>query len=257
MYLRTSQPDASNRAQGLLLAGGVLADATLANQSPSSIRAAVAAKLTSAQLLQRTAALHPAAQVLLFSSVSALLGSAGQAPYAAANGGLDGLAAAWSRAGTPAASLQWGAWAGAGMATRDATTAARVARHGMGLIPPAVGLAALQSLMGHTKMPAVTLAVPFLWETVSAWGSQGTAIKTLLSEIAAQVEPTQIELPQCDVTASETAAQPAAVQLRVENGQSSEQVLSEVLSAIISLLGESIGADVPLMSAGLDSLGAH
>ena len=108
-----------------------------------------------------------------------------------------------------------------------------------------------------TTMPAVTLVVPFLWESVGAWGSQGTAIKTLLSVLAAQVEPTQIELPQCDVIASETAAQPAAVQLRIEDGQSSEQVLSEVLSAITSLLGESIGADEPLMSAGLDSLGAN
>ena len=84
---------------------------------------------------------------MLFSSVAALLGSAGQAPYAAANGGLDGLAAAWSSAGSPAVSLQWGAWAGVGMAARDAATAARIKRMGLGLIEPQQGLAALDRIL--------------------------------------------------------------------------------------------------------------
>lgn len=75
--------------------------------------------------------------------MAALLGSAGQAPYSAANGGLDGLALAWSRSGIPTASLQWGAWAGAGMAARDADTAARIQRMGLGLIDPSQGLSAL------------------------------------------------------------------------------------------------------------------
>ncbi len=64
---------------------------------------------------------------VLFSSVAALLGSPGQAGYSAANGALDGLAAAWRRSGSPVTSIQWGAWAGAGMAR-----AARGRRHGSG-----------------------------------------------------------------------------------------------------------------------------
>ena len=88
---------------------------------------------------------------MLFSSVAALLGSAGQASYAAANGALDALAIAWRRGGTPVVSVQWGAWAGAGMAARSAATAARIRGLGMGLIQPAEGLRALDAVLqrGH------------------------------------------------------------------------------------------------------------
>ncbi len=60
---------------------------------------------------------------VLFSSIAALLGSPGQAAYAAANGELDALAAAWHRSGMPVTSVQWGGWAGAGMAASHVTQA--------------------------------------------------------------------------------------------------------------------------------------
>ena len=60
---------------------------------------------------------------MLFSSVAALLGSPGQAAYAAANGALDALASFWHRGGLPVTSIQWGGWAGAGMAASHVTQA--------------------------------------------------------------------------------------------------------------------------------------
>ena len=60
---------------------------------------------------------------VLFSSVAALLGSPGQAGYAAANGALDAVAAAWRRSGMLVTSVQWGGWAGAGMAASHITQA--------------------------------------------------------------------------------------------------------------------------------------
>ena len=44
--------------------------------------------------------------------------------------------------GLAAVALQWGAWGGGGMAA-EAGQAARLARSGMGLLPPGSGLAAL------------------------------------------------------------------------------------------------------------------
>lgn len=44
--------------------------------------------------------------------------------------------------GAPAMSIQWGAWGGGGMAG-EPVLAARLARAGMGALPPPAGLAAL------------------------------------------------------------------------------------------------------------------
>jgi hypothetical protein len=56
---------------------------------------------------------QPLAFSLLFSSVASLLGSAGQANYAAANSALDAAAAADNARGISTTSVRWGAWAGA------------------------------------------------------------------------------------------------------------------------------------------------
>ena len=50
------------------------------------------------------------AENIMFSSISTLLGNAGQTNYADANGGLDGVM------GLPCKSIEWGAWVGVGMA---------------------------------------------------------------------------------------------------------------------------------------------
>ena len=57
---------------------------------------------------------------VLFSSIAALLGAPGQANYSAANAALDCMAIDWTITGTPVQSVQWGAWAGSGMAAKVA-----------------------------------------------------------------------------------------------------------------------------------------
>ena len=52
-----------------------------------------------------------------FSSIVSLLGSPGQAAYAAANAWLDGLVSARQAAGLPAIAVNWGQWADVGLAS--------------------------------------------------------------------------------------------------------------------------------------------
>lgn len=78
--------------QGVLHAAGVLADATIANQSLAGIRAVFSPKVAPAEAWAGALALQPAAVQVLFSSVAALLGAPGQTNYSAANALLDRMA---------------------------------------------------------------------------------------------------------------------------------------------------------------------
>jgi short-subunit dehydrogenase len=97
------------RLQGVVHSGGVLADATIPNQSLPGIRFAFAPKASSAQLWQLPVGMQPAALHLTFSSVAALLGSPGQANYSAANAALDCLAQGWQAQVSLNCLLAWAA----------------------------------------------------------------------------------------------------------------------------------------------------
>ena len=78
--------------QAILHASGVLADATLANQTLAGLRAVFAPKVLPAEAWQGRVAAQPATLQVLFSSVAAMLGAPGQANYSAANSALDAMA---------------------------------------------------------------------------------------------------------------------------------------------------------------------
>jgi hypothetical protein len=68
-----------------------LQDAVLANQSAGGMRAVFAPKAGAMATLAPRLATHALGQVAVFSSVAGLLGSSGQANYAAANATLDAM----------------------------------------------------------------------------------------------------------------------------------------------------------------------
>ncbi|HVR06004.1 MAG TPA: SDR family NAD(P)-dependent oxidoreductase, partial [Solirubrobacteraceae bacterium] len=122
---------------------GVLEDGVIDSLSAESLERVLAPKVAGAwhlHELTRELDLHA---FVLFSSVSGLLGAAGQGNYAAANAFLDALAAERRALGLPAVSLAWGPWdpevgMTGGLATEDL---ARLARAGMPALQPQQGLA--------------------------------------------------------------------------------------------------------------------
>jgi hypothetical protein len=77
--------------------------------------------------------------LVLFGSVSGVFGNRGQADYSAANDALDLMARFWGTQRRVVA-VDWGPWAGAGMAVG---LAGEYARRGIPLIDPEQGVTAL------------------------------------------------------------------------------------------------------------------
>ncbi|MFR9776092.1 SDR family NAD(P)-dependent oxidoreductase [Micromonospora sp. MS34] len=134
--------------RGMPPLGGVLHAAGTIHRIPATeldagrIAAALRAKVGGAWWLHRLTRDLPLDFFVLVSSVSALWGTEGYAAYAAANGGLDALAAYRRSLGLPAVSIAYGPWAVSGMADGDSRE--RFARLGVGALDPVTGCAALR-----------------------------------------------------------------------------------------------------------------
>ncbi|MGW6510482.1 SDR family NAD(P)-dependent oxidoreductase, partial [Streptomyces niveus] len=122
---------------------GVLDDGTVETLTPERLARVLRPKVDAAWHLHELTRDHELTAFVLYSSVVAVLGNAGQANYAAGNGFLDGLAAYRRAQGLPATSLAWGLWADASGMTGHlaAGDLARMARAGVAPLSSATALA--------------------------------------------------------------------------------------------------------------------
>ncbi|WP_017614008.1 type I polyketide synthase [Nocardiopsis salina] len=115
---------------GVFHLAGTLRDRAFDHLEDSDFVEVFSGKARGAEAIAAASRAHPLQALVFFSSVSAVLGSAGQANYAAANGYLDGLALRLREQGLPAWSIAWGPWVpeqGQGMAgSRNAASAAHL-----------------------------------------------------------------------------------------------------------------------------------
>ncbi|MEV7289978.1 type I polyketide synthase, partial [Streptomyces sp. NPDC093252] len=138
---------------GVVHTAGVLDDGVVEQLTAERLARVWRPKAEAALLLDELTRDLELRAFVLFSSVSGLIGAAGQANYAAANAFLDALAARRRESGRAATSLAWGLWGGeGGMAgALGASDVARFAQVGVAPLDPREGLALFDAAVGRPE----------------------------------------------------------------------------------------------------------
>ncbi|MER7708904.1 SDR family NAD(P)-dependent oxidoreductase [Kitasatospora sp. NPDC097605] len=228
---------------------GVVDDGVFTALTPQRLAAVWGPKADGARYLHELTRGHDLAAFVLYSSVAAVLGSPGQAGYAAANTYLDALAAHRRSHGLPAQSLAWGQWAEASGITGHltATDHARLARFGIRPIDSAEGVRLFDAAEALADRPGLVPA------PLDLAALRGGNVPPLLRSL---VRPTRrtagAPTPGGTGLAERLAALPDA-------GERQAELLRLVRAEVSAVLGGdpgAVGGTRSFTSLGLDSLTA-
>ena len=229
---------------GVIHSVGVLADATIGNQTWESFETVLWPKMLGAWHLHRATAERDLDMFVLFSSVAGVLGNPGQANHAAANAFLDQLAAHRRAMGLPGQAIAWGAWSEIGEAEeqRERMTR-RSASGGIEWITPHQGLKAFDRLVREDATTSVVLA--------RDWVAFGESLETrppLLEDVLAD---------GADEGDDAASAEDLLSQLRQAPAATREEVLASYLQGEVKAvlrLPTTPAPTVGFFDLGMDSL---
>ncbi len=236
---------------GVIHAAGVLADRPAHELGASDVAQVSRAKVRGTPALLAATRASRLEFFVAFSSLSALIGNAGQAAYAAANAYMDALVARARGNGVRAYSAQWGPWTGSAMVDaipagkRDALRAL-----GIGLLAPDESFAALEAQLA-ADAPACMIARIDWNRLAPALGERDSRMP----------HPAVPEPPESAVATAAAAHVEAAAQLRALAPEDRPAALLAVLRAELATAlaldaDAHIPADQGLFELGLDSLAA-
>lgn len=166
--------------RGIIHAAGVLDDGIISEQNWSRFTRVMAPKIDGSWYLHTLTRNIPLDFFVLFSSITSVLGSAGQANYVAANSFMDTLAAQRRIQGRPALSVSWGPWAEVGMAAT--LERRRWTKQGMEPIVPEQGVQVLDQALRRATTHLTVL--PIDWAVFLRSSNQ----PPLLAEIARETQ---------------------------------------------------------------------
>jgi NADPH:quinone reductase-like Zn-dependent oxidoreductase/acyl carrier protein len=227
---------------GVVHAAMVLDDAPLHQLDAARFATVIRAKLAGALALDRLTRDDPIELFVLFSSVTTVIGTPGQASYVAANRALEAVAERRHAAGLPALAVQWGPIGDAGYLVRETRVSQKLAAmlgashlrasQALDALPtllassrPVVGLADVAWAELRGRLPG--LAGPF-WSEMPARDQRPSAGKSLIDRLT-------------DLTPGEAVA---AVQ----------DVLVDEIARILQQPASTIGTTRPINEFGVDSL---
>ena len=177
---------------GVIHSAGVLSDGTVGNLDWGRFEKVLWPKVLGAWRLHRATLYRDLDLFVLFSSAVGVLGSPGQANYAAANAFLDQLARHRRGLGLPGQAIAWGGWSESGMAAAGrGRMEDRMGEAGVGWLRPEQGLEALTRLVGADVGTSVAVRVdwsrlpfrpPLLEEVAGGAGDESRAVSGELAE---------------------------------------------------------------------------
>ena len=240
---RTGRP-----LRGIVHAAGIIDDAAFASQDWPRFERVLHPKVGGAQNLDRLTREDPLDWFVMFSSVATLLGSPGQANYAAANTMLDVIAHERRRLGRPALSIAWGPWGQVGMAA-GAAMKERLAANGLTPFTSEEALGAMETLMGTDAVQVGVVAAD--WAQLLKRRDQSTPpyfAKVMASRARTEASGHEAK-PSVALREVLQAAAPSRRPVLVRN------FVRETTYRVLGLAeADGPADDTPLSEAGLDSL---
>jgi polyketide synthase 7 len=240
--------------KGVFHAAGVLDDGLIASLTPQRVDTVLRAKVDGAWNLHELTRDMDLSAFVMFSSMAGIVGSPGQANYAAANSFLDELATHRRAAGLAGLSVAWGLWEQASGMTQhlDERDKARMSRIGLAPMATEQALRFFDTAMLAERPVMVAARID-----PRALADNGATLPPLLSQLVAR--PIRRVIDEADATSASTTSLVARLQ-----GLSAEQRHSELVDLVCrnaaTVLGRSNAGDINAGSVfqdlGFDSLTA-
>ncbi|MBM7443203.1 acyl transferase domain-containing protein/acyl carrier protein [Streptomyces sp. HB132] len=236
--------------RGVVHTAGVVDDGVVSSLTPERLHTVLRPKADAAWNLHELTEGTGLTAFVLFSSAAGVLGAAGQANYAAANGFLDALAGHRRARGLPARSLAWGLWEQHGGMSGAMTEQdrARVSRGGVSALATDEGVALFDAALA-ADLPTL---VPMALDVTTARAGAGSVPAVLRG---------LIRTPVRRVARDSAITGGLAERLRTMTGAERDKVLLETVSRqVTAVLGHAPGSVLDAGRAfselGFDSLTA-
>lgn len=232
--------------KGVILAAGFAEDATIPNLDWKLFKKVLLPKTVGAWNIHNLTKDIALDWFVMFSSMSSLLGFAGQTNYVCANSFLDSLAYYRRANNLPALAINWGTWAHVGGATTAAVTE-NMKLLGVNLLPPDLGLQALEYLVQAQATQAAVFQINWS-KYLQQFPSQSYPV--LLSK-QAKGSPTSDQQKELKAEQLKTLVQTATP------SEAQKLVIAYVEAKIIRVLGldaNTLEINASLSELGIDSL---
>jgi len=232
--------------RGIIHAAGLLEDRLVAAQEWSRFAAVFAPKVEGAWNLHELTKDTPLDFFVLFSSIASVLGSPAQSNYAAANCFLDSLAHYRKAQGLPAISVNWGPWAGGGMASREGRQG-QWGDEGIGIraFAPEEALRALGDVLRRDVTQTAVMSVNWARFSRLVYGSEAPPFFSQIGDVQDDARKQEMNADRGKLVEELRAAHPA---------ERRDLLIARIRERIVTVLGLESG-DEPAAHRGFFDMG--